>query len=67
MLTDEWLTVIKMEREREIRAAQRARLAHHDKFDIEPGDTTSAVVDRAVGRVARPTAQPGRATADSSL
>lgn len=67
MLTDQWLTVINAEREREIKAAQRAHLVDRNRIDDEPADASSAETDGPIGRIARRIAQPGRATADPSL
>jgi hypothetical protein len=67
MLADEWLAVIKAEREREIKAAQRAHLVDRNRIDDEPADSPSTRVDGSIGRIARRIGQPGRATADPSL
>jgi hypothetical protein len=67
MLSDELLTVIKADREREIRAAQRARLADRSRIDEELDDASLPDLDRSIGRIVGSTIQPGRATADPSL
>ena len=67
MFSDEWLTVIKAEREREIKAAQRAHLADRDRLTDEPADEAPTGIARSFGRTVRPSVQPGRATADPSL
>jgi hypothetical protein len=66
MITSEWLSMLKAEREREMKAAQRAHLVDRSRTDeIADGDA-SAVRDQSIGRIVRPAAQP-RATADPSL
>jgi hypothetical protein len=67
MLTDQWLAVINAEREREIKAAQRAHLVDRNRIDDEPSDAPTTAVNGPIGRLVRRIAQPGRATADSSL
>jgi hypothetical protein len=67
MFSDEFLTVIKEDREREIKAAQRAHLLDPDPFDEEAAGTPSRDKDRSIGRIVRPSGQSGRATADPSL
>jgi hypothetical protein len=67
MLTNEWLSVIKAEREREMKAAQRAHLADRNRFDHEAGETVPADIERAIGRIVGPAIQTGRATTDPSL
>lgn len=64
MLADHWLAVINAEREREIKAAQRAHLLDRDQFEDEAGDDCLTDVDRSPGQLARRIVQPGRATAD---
>jgi hypothetical protein len=67
MLADHWLAVIKAEREREIKAAQRVHLLDRNRIEDEPDDASTADVDRSMGPLARRVIQPGRATADPSL
>jgi hypothetical protein len=67
MLADHWLAVINAEREREIKAAQRAHLLDRDKIDDEAGDDCLTETDRSPGPIARRVIQPSRATADPSL
>ena len=67
MFGDQWLAVINAEREREIKAAQRAHLVDRNRLEDESADEAPARLDRAVQRTVRPVVQPGRATADPSL
>jgi hypothetical protein len=67
MLAEQWLAVIKAEREREIKAIQRAHLVRRKNVEGEPGDASAPEVERSIGRTVRRVAQPGRATADPSL
>jgi hypothetical protein len=67
MFSDEFLTVIKADREREIKAAQRARLVRRNPFDEEADGAASRDKDRSIGRIVRPSGQSGRATPDPSL
>jgi hypothetical protein len=67
MLADHWLAVINAEREREIKAAQRAHLLDRDKIEDEADDDRLTDAGRSPGQLARRIVQPGRATADSSL
>ena len=67
MLADHWLAVINAEREREIKAAQRAHLLDRDEIEDEARDDCLTDADRSPGRLARRIVQPGRATADPSL
>jgi hypothetical protein len=67
MFSDEWLTMIKTEREREIKAAQRAHLADISNLADEPAEEAPTGLGRSYGRAVRPVVQPGRATADPSL
>jgi hypothetical protein len=67
MFGDEWLAVIKAEREREIKAIQRAHLVDRNRFDEEAADAPQASLERSVQRAPRPIAQPGRPTTDPSL
>jgi hypothetical protein len=67
MFGDQWLAVIKAEREREIKAAQRAHLVDRNRLDEEAFDDAPSKLDRSVQRAVRPVVQPGRATADPSL
>jgi hypothetical protein len=66
MLTNEWLSVIKAERERDMKAAQRAHLADK-RVDDEPAAAAPADAERGIGRIVGPAIQTGRATADPSL
>jgi hypothetical protein len=66
MITNEWLSMLKTEREREIKAAQRAHLVDRNRFDEDADVDASAALDTSIGRIVRPAAQP-RATADPSL
>jgi hypothetical protein len=67
MLTDQWLSVIKAEREREIELARRAHLVDRNRIDDEVGGDASTKRQQSIGRIDRPAVQPGRATADPSL
>jgi hypothetical protein len=67
MFSDEFLTAIKAEREREIKAAQRARLADRNRLEDEPDGGSSQDKGRSIGRIVRPSVQPGRTRADPSL
>jgi hypothetical protein len=67
MFGDEWLTVIKAEREREIKAIQRAHLVDRSRFDEEAPDAPPACLERSVQRTSRRIVQPGRPTTDPSL
>ena len=67
MLADHWLAVINAEREREIKAAQRAHLLDRDKIEDEADDDRLTDAGRSPGGLARRIVQPGRATADPSL
>lgn len=67
MLAEHWLAVIKAEREREIKAAQRVHLLDRDRIEDEAGDDYLTEADRSPGQLARRVIQPGRATADPSL
>lgn len=67
MFSDEFLTAIKAEREREIKAAQRARLVDRNRREEELDEGPSQGKFRAIGRIVRPSVQPGKARADPSL
>jgi hypothetical protein len=67
MFGDQWLAVIKMEREREIKAAQRAHLVDRNRLEEEAAGSSPAGLDRSIQRAVRPVVQPGRPTADPSL
>jgi hypothetical protein len=67
MLGDQWLAVIKAEREREIKAVQRAHLVDRNRIEEEAAQAHATEMDEAIRRAVRPVAQPGRATADPSL
>jgi hypothetical protein len=67
MLGDQWLTVIKAEREREIKAVERAHLVDRNRIEEDAALVHRAEIDEAIRRAVRPVAQPGRATADPSL
>lgn len=58
MMTNEFLAQIKADREREIRAAQRARLADRRLHDDEP-DEGKGAPERATRSIGRPSVQPG--------
>jgi hypothetical protein len=67
MITSEWLSMLKAEREREIKAVQRAHLADRNRVDEEIEADASTTLNQSIGRIVRPAAQPSRATADPSL
>jgi hypothetical protein len=67
MLTEEWLSVIKAEREREIEQARRAHLVDRKSIDDEVAGNGLAERQQSVGRIVRPAVQPCRPTADPSL
>ena len=67
MLTDEWLSMINAEREREIELARRAHLVDRKTIDDEVAENGSAERQQSVGRIVRPAVQPCRPTADPSL
>ena len=67
MLADQWLSVIKAEREREMKAAQRAHLVDRNRLDGETGEARAPDSDRSIWRFVRRTVQPGTATADPSV
>jgi hypothetical protein len=67
MFGEQWLAVIKAEREREIKANQRAHLVDRNRLDEESERTTSTGADQSIQRAVRPVVQPGRATPDPSL
>lgn len=67
MFGDQWLAVIKAEREREIKAVQRAHLVDRNRLEDEAAGDAPAGLDRSIQRTVRPIVQPGRATADPSL
>jgi len=67
MFGDQWLAVIKMEREREIKALQREHLINRNRLEDEAADDVPASRDRSIQRAVRPVVQPGRPTADPSL
>jgi hypothetical protein len=64
MFSEEMLAVIKADREREIKAAQRAHLADRAKT---PDEGVRTELHESIRRIVGPVAQPGRATADRSL
>jgi hypothetical protein len=66
MFSDEFFAAIKADREREIRAAQRARLVQRDPLDGEPARIPPAGDRRSIGHTVRPAGQPGRTSADPS-
>ena len=66
MFSDEFLTAIKADRERDIRAAQRARLVKRDPLDSEPAKVSSGDQRRWIGNTVRPAAQPGRTSVGPS-
>jgi hypothetical protein len=67
MFSDEFFDAIKADREREIKAAQRARLADRKPLNEEPEGAQSQANARSIRRIVRPSGQPGRTTADPSL
>jgi hypothetical protein len=67
MFTDEWLSMINAEREREIELARRAHLVDRNTIDDEVAGSGSAERQQSVGRIVRPAVQPCRPTADPSL
>ena len=67
MFSDEFFATIKADREREIRAAQRAHLVDRHPVDEAVDVTPRVDKDRSIGRIVRPSAQSGRPTADPSL
>jgi hypothetical protein len=67
MLAEQWLSVIKSERERDIRKAQRAHLVDREKVDERVGGAQSADLGTSIGRIVRTPVQPGRTAADTSL
>jgi hypothetical protein len=67
MLTDEWLSMINAEREREIELARQAHLVDRNRIDDEVAGNGSAERQQSVGRIVRPAVQPCRPTADPSL
>lgn len=66
MHSDEFLTAIKADRERQIKAAQRAHLVDR-KVGDEDGAGAPRGDARSLTRFVRRTTQSGRATADPSL
>ena len=67
MLSEQWLAVINAERDREIKAAQRAHLVDRNRVDDEPAEPPPEPTAGPLGRIARRLAQPGAPTADPSL
>jgi hypothetical protein len=67
MFGTQWLAVIKAEREREIKAVQRAHLVDRNRLEEEAAGDAPADLDRSIQRTVRPVVQPGAATADPSL
>lgn len=66
MHSDEFLTAIKADRERQIKAAQRAHLVDRKAGD-EDGTGASRGDSRSLTRFVRRPTQSGRASADPSL
>lgn len=67
MHSNEFLAVIKADRERDIRAAQRVRLLERTTIDDMPDQAPTRSIDRTFGRIVGRSAQSGRTTADPSL
>jgi len=67
MFSEDLLTVIKADREREIKAAQRAHLADRAKTPDGVDEGAPTELHESIRRIVGPVAQPGRATADRSL
>lgn len=67
MHSNELLAVIKADRERDLRAAQRVRLLDRSKVDETPDQAPTRNADRVFGRIVGRSAQSGRTTADPSL
>ena len=65
MFSDEFFAAIKADRERDIRNAQRARLARPESIETEPAGTLLPIERRPTVRMAHPV-QPGRTTVDPS-
>jgi len=63
----EFLAVIRADREREIKANQRAQAARREWRETVSEGPESADKDRSIGRIVRPTAQSSRTTTDPSL
>ena len=66
MFSDEFFAAIKADRERDIRAAQRANLVKRGPLDAEPAKVSSGDERRSLGHCVRPAAQPGRTSVDPS-
>jgi hypothetical protein len=67
MFSEEMFTVIKADREREIKAAQRAHLADRSEVDEGPAEAIRTELHESIRKIVGPAAQPGRATTDPSL
>ena len=65
MFSDEFFAAIKADRERDIRAAQRANLVRRGPLDSEPTRISPSDDRRSIGHSVRP-AQPGRTSVDPS-
>ena len=63
MVTNEFLAQIKADREREIRATQRAQMVRRRSADDEPEHPTG-LLERASRLIGRPVAQAGRTRPD---
>lgn len=66
MHSNEFLAVIKADRERDIRAAHRVRLLDRKTVDGASDPTPSPDTDRMIGRIIGRFVQAGRTTADPS-
>jgi len=65
MFSDEFFAAIKADRERDIRAAERARLVRRDP--LEPSSGSPSDGDRrSIGHSVRPAGQPSRTSVDPS-
>ena len=65
MFSDEFFAAIKADRERDIRNAQRARLARAEPVETEPATTLWPVDRRSATRMAHQV-QPSRTSVDPS-
>ena len=63
----EFLAAIKADREREIKATQRARLVRREPTESASDEPVSRDSDRTAGRMVRPSVQSGRTSSDPSL
>lgn len=67
MHSDEFLTAIKADRERQIKAAQRAHLVDREDRDDKPANGDARGGTRSLTRFVRRAPQSGRASTDPSL